>query len=262
MRAAQEGQTEVVNLLSEKGARVTDAVLSGWTPLHLAAYKVHLEVVGSLLEKEAIVTAVGKNGWSAVNLAADSGHIHVVELLLEKGAGLSVANADGWTPLHCAASNNHLDVVKLLLDKGAYEAEGGMNSMHGTIANLFAFKGYIDLLRFILEHHNAGLHGADSHERNSPHFAVRGGHMDTLQYVMSQGLELTSPNTKGNNLACLAASSASLDVLNAILERGSELVVASEYWSALHCPVGLDQSKMLRHPCCEDGKATVSELTR
>ena len=82
------------------------------TMLHAAAHGGHLEVVTLLLNKGASISEVNGVHLTALQIAAENGHLGVVKALHEAGA---VADQ---TALHHAAANNRLEVVKYLVEIG------------------------------------------------------------------------------------------------------------------------------------------------
>ncbi len=85
--AAANGQSDLLEILVNSGARLEDTDAAGDT---------------------------------ALIAAAKSGQRACVELLLEGGADVNAPNALGnWTPLHAAAYEQHAAVVMLLMEHGA-----------------------------------------------------------------------------------------------------------------------------------------------
>jgi uncharacterized protein (DUF433 family) len=84
-----------------------------------AAQDGNKEIVSSFIARGANVNAADEFGDTALLVASDTGHANVVALLLEKGADVNVKDCDGKTPLHLASKRGHEAVRRLLLDHGA-----------------------------------------------------------------------------------------------------------------------------------------------
>jgi hypothetical protein len=122
--AAEEGHTEIVRLLLERGADAnTKEDISGFTALMSASVNGHTEIVALLLEKGADLNAKAtSNGTTALIMAAEEGHMEVVKLLLSKNADVKVKRTtDGVTALSAASRKGHMETVELLEKAGAKE---------------------------------------------------------------------------------------------------------------------------------------------
>ena len=151
LEAARTGNTEIIDMLLERNARVDgDLIMGGRRPLQNAARAGHLDAVKQLLAAGAKINLQNYLQETALHHAAEHGHVEVVRYLLEQGAhvegedpdaGLLSANelarregirrlhrrdadAQGQsfvtgTPLNRAATNAHTSVVVLLLQHGA-----------------------------------------------------------------------------------------------------------------------------------------------
>lgn len=222
-KAAANGHDKVVKLLLFQDADPSAANNHGWTPLDLATDHGSF-VISELLLKSGASFNAKKTGRRLLNIASSKGLFAMVEQLLDKDADFA-SDEYGWTPLLSALHNGHGEIVKLLLERKAYEE---------IIANAFAQKGYTDLLRFVVERHNADLHETDIHERNSLHFAASSGNVETFQYVVSGGLDFATLNSKGWDLTNLAVSGGSLEILSLVLEQRPGPTSRPETWSPLH----------------------------
>ncbi|XP_031636939.1 26S proteasome non-ATPase regulatory subunit 10-like [Contarinia nasturtii] len=92
--------------------------------LHGAAENGHTNTLKFLIEKGANVDAKNENKETPLHKAAWNGQTDAVKILLESGANV---NAEDWlnkTPLHKAASNGQLDIIKILIEKGANTKAG------------------------------------------------------------------------------------------------------------------------------------------
>lgn len=119
MVAAFNGQEKAALVLIEAGATVNARDKSGYSPLHWAAMNGYALATQVLLAKGAIANMQNNYGWTPLLHAAGRGHHHVVAALLDAGAHPDLVDKEGWTPLHKAAVNGHVKAVEVLLDHGA-----------------------------------------------------------------------------------------------------------------------------------------------
>ena len=125
MLASYHGNSEIVKMLLEKGAKVNLHNENEVFALTLAAGQGNVEVVKELLERRADVNLKGKGGSTALLsvLSPDDHVVHqqskiaIVELLLEYGADVKVQDDDKHSPIHEAIIKKSAEIVKLLLDK-------------------------------------------------------------------------------------------------------------------------------------------------
>jgi ankyrin repeat protein len=123
LSAAEEGRTDDVKLLVDKGADVNIASpKTGRTSLMRAAENGHLDVVEFLLQKGARINLKSTySGKTALMRAVQYGHERIVKLLMEKGADVNLrSTASGKTALMRACQQGHYQVAKLLLERGAH----------------------------------------------------------------------------------------------------------------------------------------------
>ena len=104
--ACKGGNLEIVELLLEKGAVVSERALSP------ACKGGNLEIVKLLLEKGAVVSE------RALSPACKGGNLEIVKLLLEKGADASER------ALSSACEIGNLEIIELLLEKGCVVSDG------------------------------------------------------------------------------------------------------------------------------------------
>nr|XP_034311437.1 transient receptor potential cation channel subfamily A member 1 isoform X1 [Crassostrea gigas] len=88
--AALNGNVKIINLLMQKGARVTRAHDDN-SPIHMAALNGYTKCIRALLGVHAnILDVKNKNGDTALHLASRAGQPKVVDLLLSLGAKISL----------------------------------------------------------------------------------------------------------------------------------------------------------------------------
>ena len=171
--AAEEGHSEIVQLLLEAGADNDLRSEAGASALQLAALKGHLEVarlliqkgtglellcfaeegrleaVQLLLEGRADPDKVRHDGLSALQMAAVHGHSEVAQSLLEGRADPNKVRHDGLSALHLPAKNGYSEVVRLLLE-GRADPDKVTND--GVSASqLAATQGHSEVVRLLLE---------------------------------------------------------------------------------------------------------------
>ena len=124
--AAIAGNTNLVNLLLARGAKVDSRTGEGWTALHIAAAQGWVEVGRRLLEAGLDPNELAHAGMGPLHIAAAYGQTGFAELLLQHGAQVNLRpppqlpwHVQGNTPLHWAAHKGHVNTVKLLLSHGA-----------------------------------------------------------------------------------------------------------------------------------------------
>jgi len=117
--AAQEGYTELVDLLLDAGASIDLPDEDGISPLYIACYQGHLDVVASLLRAGANPNKLGLDGTSPVFIAAQEGYADIVEILAMHSADVNLLDQDGTAPLLMAAQEGRVTAVSVLLALGA-----------------------------------------------------------------------------------------------------------------------------------------------
>jgi cytochrome c len=126
--AALNDHSEVVALLSARGADLSvNSDLMG-TPLHAAAQRDNSEIAVMLLDHGANVDAHDKGGSTPLHIAAKRGSADVARVLIDAGAdvnAISIGQGDNryklgeQNPLHLALQEQHLEVADILRSAGA-----------------------------------------------------------------------------------------------------------------------------------------------
>jgi ankyrin repeat protein len=114
-------QAFVAEALLRQGAKVNEALPSGYIPLDAAAFAGASKAARMLLDNGADPNAAGKDGTTPLEDAATKGFDSIAAALIDHGARV------GTTALYAAASSGHLTTAKLLLDRGANPSACGAN---------------------------------------------------------------------------------------------------------------------------------------
>lgn len=118
--AIKKDEALLARELLQRGVPANNSLLSGSTPLEIAASAGASKVVRELLASRANPNISGRNGSSPLEEASLKGFAPVTELLLEGGALVNRVNGgSGTTALYSAASFGKEEVADMLLERGA-----------------------------------------------------------------------------------------------------------------------------------------------
>jgi ankyrin repeat protein len=243
--ASYKGHEQTVKLLLDHGAEVNAQGGVFGNALQGASTAGHYQVVKILLEHGADINMQGGQHTNALQAACKFNNIEVVKLLLSSKATMTGCDDDGSTALNIAVSKGRVGMVKLLLENGAYASAKGLDPQFGTIVNLLAFHGFTDSIRFCYEKLGTDLFISEPCGRTPLLLAARGGHINTFQYLIDQGLDSAAIDGKGDGLICYAAASGSLEILEAAFNIGwtdkntgtpnhFPVFPESSHWTPLH----------------------------
>jgi ankyrin repeat protein len=135
MRAAWDGQNDLIKVLLDRKAKVEQRNARGETAIMMAAFRGHLEAVKLLHERGA---SLGGPGWTPLHYASFNGSTPVVKYLLDSRADIDARAPNGATPLMFAARGGHLETAKLLIWQ---VADVNAESDRGETALMWALQG-------------------------------------------------------------------------------------------------------------------------
>ncbi|KAI1416701.1 putative ankyrin repeat protein [Hypoxylon sp. FL1857] len=150
MRAVQTGNTDLVSLLIQHGAKVDLAEDSDdicKTPLSLAASLGNMEMVNLLLDKRADVNFCGAGSDSPLFSALYTNKPDIAKIFIDRGADVHWAAEDGWGPLH--AAYRIPGVIPELLKRGA---DVNKPCKHGTVTMMAARYGFWETIEALIKH--------------------------------------------------------------------------------------------------------------
>ena len=176
-KAASNGHTSVLRLLSDHKAPLNGQDHEGITPLSYAVRHSHRETVEYLMDvgKGEEVEVADLGGSKCVHEAAQLKDQEILKILLgegEVGRGVNAVDGSGMTPLHRAALGKSAGCIKVLLDRGANMQavfEGEVTALH-----LAAKKGAADCVRQ-LALKGCDVNLRDKRGRTPLHYAVKSG---------------------------------------------------------------------------------------
>ena len=250
------------------GARALGAYAWIRTPLHVAAQNGLTDVVKLLLEKGARVdpkdsyypdqTLYGKGPLNTpLMLAAREAHPEIVTLLLDKGANVNYQNHTGQTPLMFSINPNTtnsktkadaLKVVKIFLDRGAkvdtlaipadakylkidlppgtpstVNPVGLLNGDGVSALMIAAEQGLVDAAGLLLDYKAAIELPAYGAKWTALLFAVQMDKPAMVTYLLDRGANIEVADTAGTTPILLAAAGLYFETTSVLLKRGAKV---------------------------------------
>jgi len=215
----QRNQTEIINLLLDKGADINLATPAGKTALHLAAqyaapslvefllsrnadpfrrdgkarYPFHYaifrgdrNIAEKLFRPELDLELEGEDGPRLLHQAAACGYVAFLDLLLEKGADIRAARPDGGSILHSAVEGDLVDLIGKGLRAGL---KPDQRNVYGqTPLHLAAGLGRIEAVRALLQG-GAAIAIPDYVGRTAYHLAKIENRTDIMELLVLHGVQ-------------------------------------------------------------------------
>ncbi|CAF4894223.1 unnamed protein product [Rotaria sp. Silwood1] len=179
---------------------------TGHTALYCAARAGNIEAAYYLIEQGAEPDLSQRTGSTALHVSAFYGHPEIVRCLLECGAdyrkknsGNSTAEDESYgdavkqafivlknTPFVQAAADR-LDWFKNNIDNMKQHIDEQYHVQRQTLLHCTSKKGYIDLVRWLVEERSANLDIVDFNLNSALHLAAHSGHILVVEYLINQG---------------------------------------------------------------------------
>ncbi|XP_063848731.1 serine/threonine-protein phosphatase 6 regulatory ankyrin repeat subunit B-like isoform X2 [Scylla paramamosain] len=196
--AVRDGDEARVRSALHKGARpeVTVPTNTGvpGNLLILAASNGHDHLLPHLLQAGLGIEDGGTTDMTPLMVAAQLGHTQTVKVLLDLGGNPLATNSTGWTALHFAAGGCHQQCVAALIPVTHPTPE---HLEVQTPVHAASYNGHVEVLEQLA---NAGwpLTSRDSDGNTSMHYAVAGGSMTCLQWLVQRGGDPSVQNKAGH----------------------------------------------------------------
>ncbi len=249
--AAQEGYTEVSQVLITDGATINATDKGDYTPLHMAAQNGNTEVAALVLTNGADLTAIDEDSDTPLHMAAHFGRTEIAELLLDAGKRtleiedfkniLNSKNNIGYTPLHIAASNGHTAIVTALLKHADKNPEllavmlRATDIEEQTPLHLAANNGHTEIVTALLTQVDRNpellsvILRATHTDRQTPlHLAAQNGHENIITCLITAGAEVNAIDKDGNTPLHLAALKGQAEILQALITAGADVNAINE----------------------------------
>jgi ankyrin repeat protein len=250
------GDAKAVEKLLLQHVDVNEAQADGTTALHWAIYAGDLHTVDLLIGAGANVRAVNRYGVSPLSMACEGRGTGIVDRLLAAGADPNTALPGGETALMTAARTGNVDAVTPLLARGA-DPNRTESVRQQTALMWAAAEGHAAVITALVRsganihavaggptppEGNAAPSGSNYYRRPGRIdaftpllFAVRAGHLDAVQALVSAGADVNEV-VPGNGASALvvAIANAHYEVSAFLLDQGANPNAALQGWTALH----------------------------
>ncbi|EDV21038.1 uncharacterized protein TRIADDRAFT_60399 [Trichoplax adhaerens] len=225
---AQDGKDE---LIRRRNCQVRIADISGWLPLHHAAYNAHEEIVSLILSSNDRLVGLAKAQQlcqsTKIGLiitdaqlrrrreivkpmvfdCCTNGDCDRLYSILEEGDNLSNYVNSNENPIFIAAHNGYTGIVKILIENGVDIRCKEPNS-DNTLLHIAAQEGHKTLVEFLIPYINPGknkrkLAPIDVNALNSTGFtalqlAADKGHREILRIFLENGASTALLDVNGN----------------------------------------------------------------
>jgi ankyrin repeat protein len=220
IRAADNGQLEIVKFLVERGVDVDATTVDGVTPLMYASQNGYTEIMEYLISKGADVNAKPYNQVTSLIGAVRTGHYEAVKILLEAGAKVDAKDELALTSLMHASAYDYPAIADLLIEKGA-DVEAG--DWFGTRPLMMAVYYNCFETAEVLIRRGADLNAQDTFGFTALMMAAQHGDYDMAWLLLEQGANPRLQNKGGLHALAIAVMSKDEDIVELLLESGASI---------------------------------------
>uniref|UniRef100_I3KPG4 Ankyrin 3 n=1 Tax=Oreochromis niloticus TaxID=8128 RepID=I3KPG4_ORENI len=252
--ASKRGNSNMVRLLLERGAKIDARTKDGLTPLHCGARSGHEQVVEMLLNRGAPILSKTKNGLSPLHMATQGDHLNCVQLLLHHDVPVDDVTNDYLTALHVAAHCGHYKVAKVIVDKKANPNAKALNGF--TPLHIACKKNRLKVMELLLKH-GASIQAVTESGLTPIHVAAFMGHENIVHQLINHGASPNTSNVRGETALHMAARAGQSNVVRYLIQNGARVdAKAKDDQTPLHISSRLGKQdivqQLLANGACPD----------
>jgi ankyrin repeat protein len=217
-----KGNKPVALYLIDEGCRLNEKNEVGITPLEYALQFGEAAIAEKLLEKKA--KFFDRDGYSPLHAAAVSGNRLLVKRILEYLPNVNALDDSGRTPLHWACQEGKFETVKELIARGALVnvlCNTGMTPLRIAVG-----EGHVRIYEYLIKH---GAVIGDFYYDLLTHNAVVWDHMEIVQLLMQDGVDINATDEYGNTPLHYAHMYRRPHIERVLLEKGANTRIQNRY---------------------------------
>ena len=233
----------------------------GKTILHCAMN--HIEVVKYLIIECNCdpMTVINNVGDTVLHYAAKKGLLDFLKAMINHNCNLMATNEWDETILHCAVE--HIEIVRYLIIECNCDPMTVINNGGDTVLHYAAKKGLLDLLKFMINHHNCNPMATNEWGETILHCAMN--HIEVVKYLIIECNcdPMTVINNDGDTVLHYAAEKGLLDLLKAMINHHNCNPMATNEWdeTILHCAMNhIEVVKYLIIECNYDPMTVINNV--
>jgi ankyrin repeat protein len=230
MIACDDASLDMINLLISRGADVNYENRKNRTPLIIATeskspFDYHM--IDLLLSKGADVNGVTSNGNTVLLSATKFGDRKLMEYLVKlPNININCTHNDGATPLMRASYLNFSDNVSLLIENGA-EIEA-KNKRKETALYIASFRGYIDVVKLLVEKFNANVNNGDCDGDTPLSVACYENQAEVVSFLLRNGANVNIHGVRLDTPLHVAVSNCDLSVVKELIQFGAKVDIVNK----------------------------------
>ncbi|KKA30025.1 hypothetical protein TD95_001515 [Thielaviopsis punctulata] len=210
-----------IERLLESGANINHKGYQGLTALMYAAKFNNTNVGQMLIDKGSELDQQDDYGWTALH-AARNGHDEYVKMLISNGAEIDVADNEKETPIMLFNSSYHgwVDMGALVLKHGCpvnHTCHRGRTALHYA-----AMYGNDDYVKMLLGH-GAEVYVEDEEKETPLWLAVCYDRRSTIDILLSHGARMSHINKAGESMLFNSARHGWVDTGKLVVEKGEDV---------------------------------------
>ncbi|XP_046341938.2 serine/threonine-protein phosphatase 6 regulatory ankyrin repeat subunit A-like [Haliotis rufescens] len=244
--AARGGYREVFMLCVCAGGNVSVVDPNGNNILHLALIGGHVAMVKYILSQNLTdIKSRGIYGRTPLMMAALKGYIDVFDLLVSQGGDASLVDTDDENILHFACIGGRVEMVKYILSQNIADVNSRGKYRRTPLMKAVGHRNVFALL--VSKGGDASL--VDKFWDNVLHIASRGGHVQVVEYVLSNNfVDVNSRRMYGRTPLMVAAGAGHTNVFDLLVYRGGNASAVDDRGSnILHVACFFGKVKMVMH---------------